>query len=90
MSLGNNVIGDPSPCNMSIQLTDRLGDAGLGNLVDDGTPGNAHFPLLPDSQAIDGANAAACPKKDQIGRPRTAHCDIGAVEFINGLGHLID
>jgi hypothetical protein len=33
-------------------------------LGDDGTAGNAHVPLLPDSPAIDAANKAACPKKD--------------------------
>jgi parallel beta helix pectate lyase-like protein len=81
-SLGNNLISDPTPCNMATQLSDRVGaDARLSDLVDDGTPGNAHFELQPDSQAIDGANSAACPKKDQIGRPRTAHCDIGSIEF---------
>lgn len=80
-SVGNNLIGDPSGCNISLQLSDLTGDAGLGQLLDDGTPGNARFPLLPDSQAIDAANDAACPKKDQIGRPRAPHCDIGAVEF---------
>jgi hypothetical protein len=81
-SLGNNLIGDPFACGMAIQLSDRIGDAGLGSLVDDGTAGEAHYPLLPDSQAIDAANGAICPTKDQIGRPRTKqHCDIGAVEF---------
>jgi hypothetical protein len=80
-SLGNNLIGDPSGCNVSLQLSDLTGDAGLGQLVDDGTPGNAHYLLLPDSQAIDAANDAACPKKDQIGRPRAPRCDIGAIEF---------
>jgi hypothetical protein len=80
-SLGNNLIGDPSGCNVSLQLGDLTGDAGLGELTDDGTPGNAHYQLLPESQVIDAANDAACPKKDQIGRPRTARCDIGAIEF---------
>jgi hypothetical protein len=81
-SLGNNLIGDPIACGMVIQLSDRIGDAGLGSLVDDGTAGEAHYPLLPDSQAIDAANGALCPKRDQIGQPRTKqHCDIGAVEF---------
>jgi hypothetical protein len=70
---------------MTIQLSDQTGDAGLGDLVDDGTPGNAHFPLLSDSQAIDAANDAACPKKDQIGQPRKPECDIGAVEFKRGV-----
>ena len=81
-SLGHNLVGDSS-CIVAPQLGDLIGaDAGLGPLVDgDGTPGNAHYPVLPDSQAIDAANDAACTKKDQIGRPRAPHCDIGAVEF---------
>jgi hypothetical protein len=79
-SLGNNVIDDPSSsCNVTV--SDLTGDAGLGQLVDDGTPGNAHYPLLPDSQAVDAANDDACLKKDQLGRPRAPRCDIGAVEF---------
>jgi hypothetical protein len=80
-SLGNNLIGDPSSCIITLQPSDLTGDAGLGQLVDDGTPGNAHYALLPDSPAVDAANDAACSKKDQIGRPRQPHCDIGAVEF---------
>lgn len=87
-SLGNNLIGDPfavhpffAPCNITLQPSDLTGDAGLDDLADDGTPGGAHYPLLPDSQAIDVANDAACPKKDQIGQPRAPRCDIGAIEF---------
>ena len=66
ISLGNNLISDPSGCTITLQPSDLIGDAGLGALVDDGTPGNAHFPLLPTSQAIDAANDKACPKTDQI------------------------
>ena len=80
-SLGNNLIGDPSGCNITLQPSDLTGDAGLAQLVDDGTPGNARHPLLLDSQAIDAANDAACTKRDQIGRRRKPRCDIGAVEF---------
>jgi hypothetical protein len=80
-SLGGNLIGDPSSCIITLQPSDLTGDAGLGQILDDGTPGNAHYPLLSDSQAIDVANDVACLKKDQIGRPRQPHCDIGAVEF---------
>jgi hypothetical protein len=80
-SLGNNLIGDPTGCTISLQLTDFVGEANLGTLTDDGTPGNAHYPLLPESRAIDSANDEACPKKDQIGQPRQPRCDIGAVEF---------
>ena len=90
ISLGNNLITDPTACNMAIQLSDQVGiDAGLGDFADDGTPGDAHFELLPDSDAINGANSAACPKKDQIGQPRTAHCDIGSVEFSQPFAHQV-
>ena len=80
-SLGNNLIGDPSSCIITLQPSDLIGDAGLGQLLDDGTAGTAHYPLLLDSQAIDAANDAACLRKDQIGRPRRPECDIGAIEF---------
>jgi hypothetical protein len=80
-SLGNNLFSDPSGCDVTLQNTDLVGEARLGAVSDDGTPGNAHVPLLPDSPAIDAANNAACPKKDQLGRPRKPRCDIGAVEF---------
>jgi hypothetical protein len=36
------------PCNITLQPSDLTGDAGLDDLVDDGTPGNAHYPLLSD------------------------------------------
>ena len=80
-SLGNNLIGNPASCLVALQPSDRVGDADLGQLVDDGTPGDAHFPLLPASQAIGAANDAACPRQDQLGQSRRPQCDIGAVEF---------
>jgi hypothetical protein len=80
-SFGNNIIGDPTGCHISLQPTDRLGDPGLDLFVDDGRPGNAHFALLPISQAVDAANDSACPKRDQIGQQRKGGCDIGAIEF---------
>ena len=80
-SLGNNLIGDTSGCNIVLQPTDLTGDAGLSAFTDNGTPGNGHFPLLPTSHAIDAANKKVCPKKDQIGQLRKPHCDIGSIEF---------
>lgn len=80
-SLGNNLIGDPAGCNMLLRPDDLIGEANLGPLTDDGTPGNAHYPLQPLSQAIDAANQEGCTKKDQIGQPRRPRCDIGAVDF---------
>ncbi len=44
-SFGNNLIGDPSGCTMTLQPTDLTGDPGLGPFTDNGTPGNGHFPL---------------------------------------------
>lgn len=88
-SLGNNLIGTISPpCDITLQPSDLTGDPGLDVFMDDGSPGNGHFPLLPTSQVIDMGNNAACPPSDQLGRPRfdgdengTTICDIGAIEF---------
>src|SRR5262249_14341216 len=78
---GNNIIGNPVGCAIDLQPSDITGDPGLGPFTDNGRPGNGHFPLLHTSRAIDAANDAVCPKKDQIGQPRKPHCDIGAIEF---------
>jgi hypothetical protein len=80
-SQGNNLIGDPTGCTITLQDTDLTGDPGLDTFTDDGTPGNGHFPLLATSPAIDAGNDAACPKRDQIGEKRHRPCDIGAIEF---------
>jgi hypothetical protein len=80
-SLGNNLIGDVTGCSIILQPSDLIGDPGLGQYTDNGNPGNGHFPLLPTSPAIDAANDAPCPQKDQIGQPRRPRCDIGAIEF---------
>ena len=81
VSLGHNLIENPSGCGVALQPNDRTGDAGLAIYTDDGTPGRGHWPLLPISQAIDAADAAACPSTDQLERPRLGICDLGAVEF---------
>jgi hypothetical protein len=80
-SLGNNLIGDPTGCTITLLPTDLTGDPGLGDFTDDGTPGNGHFPLLAGSPAIDAGNDAFCPPTDQLGQPRVGRCDIGAIEF---------
>jgi hypothetical protein len=85
-SLGNNVIGDPTNCNISVLSSDFIGDPGLGPFIDDGMPGNGHFPLLDTSPAIDAGNHDVCLNDpllatDQIGNPRVGICDIGAIEF---------
>jgi hypothetical protein len=88
-SLGNNIIGDTTDCAIDLASTDLVGDAGLGVFVDEGTPGRGYIPLLAESPAIDAANRAACPRRDQLGQRRVdgdgdhrKFCDIGAVEFI--------
>jgi hypothetical protein len=80
-SLGNNLIGDLTGCDITLLPSDLTGDPGLGAFTDDGTPGHGHFPLLPTSQAIDAGNDAVCPDTDQLGQPRVGPCDIGAIEF---------
>jgi len=87
-SLGNNIIGNLTFCNIILQASDLTGDPGLDEFTDDGTPGNGHFPLLSTSRAIDAGNDAGCPRQDQLGQPRvnvpgigTSLCDIGAIEF---------
>jgi hypothetical protein len=87
-SLGNNLVGDPIGCNILLLASDLTGDPALAALIDDGRPGNGHFPLLGTSPAIDSGNNNACPLTDQIGQSRLdgdgdgqVVCDIGAVEF---------
>jgi hypothetical protein len=80
MSLGYNLIGDPTGCNINLQLSDLVGDPGLDTFQDNGQPGNGHFPLLPSSRAID-TGAVPCPKWDQIGQRRIRECDTGAIAF---------
>ena len=92
-SLGNNIIGDTTGCNVTLQSTDLTGDPGLDEFVDDGTPGSGHFPLLDSSQGIDAGSNAVCFNNpqfntDQLGNPRvdgdgngSVIRDIGAVEF---------
>lgn len=80
-SLGNNLLGDVTGCTITLLPTDLTGDPGLGDFTDDGTPGHGHFPLLPESAAIDAGNDAGCPTRDQLGQPRVGICDMGAIEF---------
>ena len=80
-SLGNNLIGDPTGCTITLLPSDLTGDPGFGPFTDNGRPGNGHFPLLPTSQAIDAGNDAVCPRTDQLGQRRLGPCDIGAIAF---------
>jgi hypothetical protein len=81
ISLGHNLIGDPTGCSITLQPSDLTGDPGFGPFTDNGRPGNGHFPLLPTSQAVDAGNDAFCPRTDQLGRRRIGPCDMGAIEF---------
>src|SRR5262249_23905688 len=69
-SLGTTLLGDPPGCTTTPQPTDRTAPPGLDTLKDNGRPGHGHFPLLPDSPAIDAGNDAVCPRRDQLGRRR--------------------
>ena len=87
LSLGNNLIGDPTHCGFT--ASDRQGDPGLGEFIDDGAPGHGRFSLLSSSQAIDAGNEAACAATDQLDTPRRGICDIGAVEFYPVVNNLV-
>jgi hypothetical protein len=83
-SLGNNLFGDQTNCDIKLQPSDLTGDPGLGALVgtgEDESPGRAFYPLLAGSPVIDKGNPNACLQTDQLGLLRIGTCDIGAVEF---------
>jgi hypothetical protein len=80
-SLDHNLIEELAGCAVTLQPHDRTGAGRLAIYTDDGVPGHGHWPLLPDSQAIDGGDETTCPPADQLGRPRRGRCDIGAAEF---------
>jgi hypothetical protein len=89
ISLGNNLIGDLTGCIITLQPSDRTGDAGLGTFVNPAAPGSGRVPLLSSSQAIDAGNDGACPPTDQLGTTRNGPCDIGAVEFYPVVNDLV-
>jgi hypothetical protein len=66
---------------MTLLPSDLTGAAGLGAFLESETPGDAHYPLLEGSPAINKGNPAACSHTDQLGHPRVGPCDIGAIEF---------
>jgi hypothetical protein len=85
VSLGNNLVGDPTGCDIMLQETDVTGDPGLREYTEDvSVPGSGHYPLLSDSPAIDLGNSEVCPETDQLGNQRIGICDIGAIEFQGG------
>ena len=87
ISVGHNLIGDPTGCTITLQPSDLTGDPGLGDFTDDGTPGHGHYPLLAISPAIDAGDPATCSPHDQLSQPRMGPCDIGAIEFPGPYSH---
>lgn len=92
ISLGNNLIGNSiTDCEpfLALEESDLTGDAGLGEFVNNETPGGGYYPLLADSQAVDAGSSEYCPGTDQRGNLRpadgngdtVAECDIGAFEL---------
>jgi len=81
ISRGNNIIGDPTGCTITLQPGDLTGDPGLDLFTDDGKPGHVYFTLLPTSPAIGAGNPDVCPSDDQLDRLRKGRCDIGAIQF---------
>ncbi len=81
-SKGHNLSDDGTCVFTSIGDITKV-DANLGPLQDNGGPTLTHA-LLDGSPAIDAGNDTACPATDQRGitRPRGAHCDIGAYEYV--------
>jgi hypothetical protein len=80
-SLGGNIIGDLTGCTLVLHPDDRTTDPLLDNLVDTGIPGQAYWPLIVGSPAMNAAHTAGCPTTDQLGKARVGRCDSGAVEF---------
>ena len=52
-SLGFNLLGSPINCGSLLSSTDIIADPLLKDFVDDGTAGQGHLPLSPQSPAID-------------------------------------
>ncbi len=90
VSEGNNLFGDVHGCDLQPLESDIFGDPRLDSFLGEyrRLPDYGHFPLLPDSPAIDAGDDALCPPLDTLGRPRydgngngLPTCDIGAAEY---------
>ena len=81
---GNNISSDSSPVFTRPTSRNNL-DPKLARLADNGGP-TLTMALLPESPAIDAANASSSPPVDQrgIARPSGAGFDIGAFEAASG------
>lgn len=96
---GHNILGTSADCALqrsatipkSWTLVDRIDvDARIGTLKSTAEAGNAYYPLLSNSPAIDtgGQVYASCSLVDQTGHARVdgnydgiSRCDIGAIEY---------
>ena len=74
---GDHNLSDDSSCGFT-EPTDKVADARLGALANDGGPTDTHA-LGAGSAAI--GSGATCPATDQRGVARDAACDIGAFEY---------
>lgn len=95
ISEGFNAIGTTANCTVQPAahsgLHDVLNvDARIGEVEDNGEPGEAHVPLLAGSPLIDAGGKVDrnCTRRDQLGHRRAdgngdgiIRCDIGAIEF---------
>jgi CSLREA domain-containing protein len=80
-SLGHNILGDLTGCDFHQLPSDRLEDPKLAAYEDSGEPGFAHYPLQPDSPAINHGAHLICPERDQLQQRRVRTCDMGSIEF---------
>lgn len=83
-SSGHNLIGSLTGSFWTPVTGDMTGNPGLETFMDNGTPGNGHFPLRRASRAIDKGDNNGVPYSDQIGtqRPKFKGSDIGAIESL--------
>ena len=103
-SQGYNIVGEDTGCTVTLTTGDQVGtaaapiDPGLGPLNDNGGPTPTHA-LLETSPALDAGNPAppspggpSCAPADQRGipRPEGAACDIGAYEYIECMGVVVN
>jgi hypothetical protein len=91
LSEGLNAVKNLADCTLQGSHNDLTSlKVRVGNLEDNGKPGNAHLPLLSNSPLIDAGGKVfeQCSARDQIGNRRAdgnqdgkTRCDIGAIEF---------
>ncbi len=77
-SAGYNLIGTTKNCAITAQIGDKFNIAAKFSSL---LPEQGYHPLLSTSPAINTANPAWCPTKDQRGAARQGTCDMGAYEY---------